>query len=271
MTLKEAVEILKASGISDPRDEARRIFSSVGRVRDCELLSMQLSTDNEAVINAVMRRAKREPLQYIIGEAYFFRERYKVTQDTLIPRSDTEVLVEYAVNNLPAGCRFLDLCTGSGCIALSVLNNTENTTALAVDISGGALAVARENAESLGIADRIELMLADALLELDCGEIFALLANPPYVSDSAYGELEAEIYFEPRSAFVGGVDGGDFYRIITPLYKDKIAEEGFIAYEIGYDQRELLESIAKDNSMSAEIIKDLSGNDRVAVLRKITE
>ena len=95
-----------------------------------------------------------------------------------------------------------------------------------------------------------------------------MISNPPYVTDEAYERLEKEIYHEPKKAFVGGLDGGDFYRHLTPIYKDKITDDGFIAYEIGYDQADLLREIAASNHMSCEIIKDLGGNDRVAVLRK---
>jgi release factor glutamine methyltransferase len=187
----------------------------------------------------------------------------------LIPRADTETLVDFAVKNLPEGALFLDLCTGSGCVAISTLKNTAHTRAVAVDLSEGALEIARENAERNGVSDRIEFILGDAKGEIETGEIFALLSNPPYVADEVYEGLEGEIFHEPKMAFVGGSDGGDFYRAITPIYRDKIANDGFIAYEIGYDQAELLREIAKDNSMSCEIIKDLGGNDRVAILRII--
>ncbi len=270
MTLKEASEILGEAGIDDPRGEARRIFSLIGGIGTYDLLSTSVSSDKAAVEDAVRRRALREPLQYILGEAGFYRETYKVTRDTLIPREDTEILVDYAVKNLGAGARFLDLCTGSGCIALSVLNNTKGTEAIAVDNSAPALAVAKENAERLSLSDRISFIHADATKPIECGDISAVLSNPPYVSNEAYCELEKELYFEPKSAFVGGEDGADFYRLITPLYRDVVENGGFIAYEIGYDQGALISEIAKINNMRAEIIKDLSGNDRLAVLKKIT-
>ena len=161
----------------------------------------------------------------------------------------------------------MDLCTGSGCVAISVLCNTEDTTAIAVDIDGGALAVAEENAHNNGVGDRIHLRRADLMQEVVDEPVFAVLSNPPYVSEEAYQGLEGEIFCEPAHAFLGGEGGGDFYRHLTPIYKEKIEKEGFIAYEIGYDQADLLRSIAKENEMSCEIIKDLSGNDRVAVLK----
>ena len=273
MTLSEAIEILKSADVPDAEHDARAIFRHFGGFRDHELVMRSISSDEPQLITAVERRKGREPLQYIIGECDFYRERYFVSDDCLIPRSDTEILVDFAVKNLPSGARFLDLCTGSGCVALSVLNNTRDTSALAVDISPEALDVATKNAERLGLSGRVELRRGDALATAENlvgrGEIFALLSNPPYVTDAEYEGLEREIYFEPRAAFVGGSDGGDFYRAITKNYRDYISKDGFIAYEIGSEQAELLAKIAEDNEMSCEIIRDLGGRARVAVLKTI--
>ena len=269
MTLKEAICILSSALVPDAEYDARAIFSHFGGFLPHQLVMRDVSCDKSELISAIERRAKREPLQYIIGECDFYRERYFVTPDCLIPRQDSEILVDFAVKNMPSGAHFLDLCTGSGCIALSVLNNTEKTTAVAMDISSGALNVARKNAERLGLRDRIDLRLGDALAGAVEGEFFAVLSNPPYVTDSEYESLEGEIYFEPKGAFVGGDDGGDFYRAITPLYRERIADSGFIAYEIGEGQGDLLRKIAEANAMSCEIIPDLAGRARVAVLRRI--
>lgn len=264
MKLREAERLLRDAGIEDARDEARMIFRELGGLSLPDLISL----DAEAEVDeAVMRRAKREPLAYITGRAYFYREEYGVDENCLIPRSDTEILVDFAVKNLPRGGHFIDICTGSGCIALSVLNNTDSTTATAVDISAGAVAMARKNAHALGLSDRIELLVRDALKAAVEGEYDAVLSNPPYVTDGEYLALEKEIYFEPRAAFVGGADGGDFYRRLTPLYKDLLKPGGFIAYEIGAAQAGLLGGIAEENGMSCEIIRDLGGRDRVAVLK----
>ena len=188
-------------------------------------------------------------------------------ENCLIPRSDTEILVDYAVKNIPSGARFLDLCTGSGCVGISTLKNTTETTAVLVDICDGALRKAGENAERNGVADRVSLVSVDVMKDVVEGEFFAVISNPPYVSDSAYEALESEIFSEPKQAFVGGIDGGDFYRHLTPIYKEKIAKSGFIAYEIGYDQADMLREIAKECGMECQIIKDMDGNERVAVLR----
>lgn len=266
MTLKEATRLLEEAGIENARGEARTLFRHYVGFADYELLSPTLECDSDELRRALLRRKSREPIQYIIGEVDFYRERYKVTPDCLIPRQDTEILVDYAVKNLGYGARILDLCTGSGCVGLSIINNLEGAVCTLVDISESALSVARENAERLGLSGRVTFLLFDAASTRAEGAFDAVVSNPPYVTDKAYTELDREIYFEPRIAFVGGEDGADFYRSITPLYKD-IANGGFIAYEIGYDQGELLKRIAEENGLCCEIIPDLSGNDRVAVLK----
>ena len=266
MTLKEAINILREAGIDSASYDAREIFRHFGGFSQSEL-AIGGESDNPEVLSAIERRAKREPLQYIIGNVDFYRENYLVTPDCLIPRPDTELLVDYAVKNLPEGAVFLDLCTGSGCVAISVLKNTENTCAVAVDINGGALAIASENAHRNGVSDRINFQLADLTKEVIGIPVFAVLSNPPYVSEGDYLQLEREIFHEPKEAFVGGSDGGDFYRALTPIYKNYINENGFIAYEIGYNQAHILREVADECGMHLEILKDLSGNDRVAILK----
>lgn len=268
MTLAAAVEILKKAGVENPLYDARQIFSKIGKIRMEELvLGGEVEDGGEAAI-AIERRAQRIPLEYLIGQVDFYKERYTVADGCLIPRDDTECLVDFAVKNIPDGADFIDLCTGSGCIALSVLNNTKNTKALAVDISAAALDIARQNAEKLGLCERVRFVEADVLSAPLAEECFALLSNPPYVTDSEYTALSPEIHKEPKIAFVGGVDGLDFYKKIVSLYKERIAKDGFIAFEIGCEQADALREIASENLMSCEILTDLSGLDRVAVLRK---
>lgn len=268
MTLNEAINILEDAGIDSASWDAEELFCHfAGYGRSTMHLMYRIESDSPSLIEAVRRRASREPLQYITGRAYFYRERYKVTPDCLIPRFDTEILVDYAVNNLKPGSKFIDLCTGSGCVAVSTLNNTTDTTAIGVDISPAALKIAEENADYYELSDRLTLVECDVLSSKIEGKFDAILSNPPYVTTEAYKELAKEIYFEPSLAFIGGEDGGDFYRTITKTYRDSLNDGGFIAYEIGYDQADLIAEIAESNNMSCEIIKDYSGNDRVAVLK----
>ena len=154
MKLREAIEILKCAGVENPRYDARELFIRIGKMKAAELLSPDAECDSCELESAIERRRKREPLQYIIGEVDFYRESYKVTPDCLIPRQDTEILVDYAVKHIPEKATFLDLGTGSGCIAISTLKNTKKTKAFAVDISEAALNLARYNAEKNGVHER---------------------------------------------------------------------------------------------------------------------
>lgn len=267
MKLSEAVKILADAGIDSPRHDAREIFSHFGEISVLQMAVGDAECSSPEAERAIMERAKRTPLQYILGKCFFYKEEYFVDGNCLIPRSDTEILVDYAVKNIPDGENFIDLCTGSGCVGISVLKNTVGTVGNLVDISSGALSVARRNAEHNGVADRAQIFALDVMAEVVRGEFYAVLSNPPYVADSVYLQLQSEIFREPKIAFVGGADGGDFYRHLTPIYKEKLKTGGFIAYEIGYDQADMLRGIAEACGMTCEIIKDLSGNDRVAVLR----
>jgi release factor glutamine methyltransferase len=265
MTLTEAIEMLREGGVDSPEFDARELFRVFGGYSG--FIHRDVDSDSEELIRAVERRSAREPLQYIIGTVGFYREEYKVTPDCLIPRSDTEVLVDYAVKHIPGGESFADLCSGSGCIGISTLKNTTGTRCDAYDVSDGAIALTQENAQRNGVGERIHVIKKDLLREDIDGEYFAILSNPPYIPRSVYEGLEREIFAEPEIAFVGGDDGLIFYERLIPVCKKHIKKGGFIAFEIGYDQAESLSNLAHAHDMTCEIIKDYSGNDRVAILR----
>jgi release factor glutamine methyltransferase len=267
ITLKEAIKRLEEAGIPSPDYDARELFRAFANLGSTPL-TQGAASDSDELLRAIERRVAREPLQYIVGSVGFYREEYKVTPDCLIPRSDTEILVDYAVKNIPCGERFADLCSGSGCIGISTLKNTKDTLCDSFDISDGALALTRENAALNCVDGRITVTKKDLLGEEVEGEYFAILSNPPYIPKEVYEGLDREIFSEPEIAFVGGEDGLGFYKKITALWRDVIDDRGFIAFEIGYDQRDALILIAEKNLMNIEILKDLGGNDRVAVLRK---
>ena len=271
MTLNEAITILRAAGIDSATHDAREIFSAIDGVDRLTLITHPETVASEKAEAAVMRRKDREPLQYIIGEVAFCNEVYSVGPDCLIPRSDTEILVEYAMKRIPRGERFIDLCTGSGCIAISTLCGTTDTSAVAVDISDGALSIARKNADKNGVSERITFIRSD-ILSTDTtafsGEYFAVLSNPPYIREEVYRELEPELFHEPKIALVADNDGGIFYERLVPLGLSLIKDGGFLALEIGYDQAELLRRLAKEHNAKIKILKDYSGNDRVAVIEK---
>ena len=268
MTLKDAIELLRASGIDSPEYDARELFRKFGELGAGPIM-LNMESESTALTDAIMRRAKREPLQYITGSVGFYREEYEVTPDCLIPRSDTEMLVDYAVNHIPDGEAFADLCSGSGCIGISTLANTKRTTCTSIDISDKAIQLTRRNAGLNGVAERINAVRMDLLSQEASlnGKFFAILSNPPYIAEDVYLGLEKEIFHEPKIAFVGKNGGMEFYEKLIPFALKHLKEDGFIAFEIGYDQAERITELAKNNACACEIIKDYSGNDRVAVLR----
>ncbi len=224
--------------------------------------------DEPELISAVSCRSKRYPLQYILGEWYFFGEKYIVNENCLVPRPDTEILVEKAISELPENAIFADLCTGSGCIAISVLAHRKDCRAFAVELFESTLDIAIKNAELNGVSDRFTPVLADVLkpIKLDV-PIDAIVSNPPYIPTEVVKGLEDEVQMEPKAALDGGVDGLDFYRAILKNHLHLLKKDGFAAFEIGYDQGASLKSLALEHSMSAHIIPDYGGNDRVAFLK----
>lgn len=206
-----------------------------------------------------------EPLAYVLGEWYFFNEVYTVTPDVLIPRPDTEILVEEAVKYIPKNSRFLDLCTGSGCVAISVLANRTDLTAVAADISPAALQIARHNAERNGVADRISFVRFDVLSDdprtLGC-DFSAVCANPPYINSDVIDTLSVQVRREPRIALDGGADGMDFYRAVLRGFVPVLQKNGFFLFEIGYDQAQKIRALCADRP--CHIRNDYGGNPRVA-------
>jgi release factor glutamine methyltransferase len=214
--------------------------------------------------NALSRLENGEPFAYVIGEWYFYDETYKVSPDCLIPRPETEHLVEWLIKNLPENGRFADLCTGSGCIAISTLAHRKDLTAVAVDISDGALKIAEENALLNGVSDRLSIIRGDVLkaLSIEDGGFDAIVSNPPYIQTEVINTLSVQVKNEPRIALDGGKDGLDFYRVIFDTHRYKVKPDGFIICEIGYDQGDALKEL-----YGCEIMKDYSGNDRIALLK----
>lgn len=216
---------------------------------------------------ACARAEGGEPLAYVIGEWYFWNETYRLNRDCLIPRPDTEHLTQWLIENAPRGGRFADLCTGSGCIAISTLAHRPDLTAIGIDISAGALEMAAYNAEANGVSDRFAPILADVLtgegLE---GQFDVIVSNPPYIHTSVIDTLSVQVQAEPRRALDGGEDGMDFYRAILTHYRRYLSPQGVFLLEIGYDQGDAIRALAAAHGLSCEVKKDYGGNDRVAIL-----
>lgn len=268
MKLSEAIEALRKAGVEDAPLEARILFERVGGIPSSHLYGTDAEVEDEDVSRAVRRRAAREPLAYILGEWDFYKERYTVTPEVLIPRSDTEVLVDYAVSHIRRGSRIADLCTGSGCIGISTLKNTVGTSALLLDVSEGAIRVAEENAEKNGVAERARFLVADLRTYVPTETFDVILSNPPYVESRVYATLAPEVRAEPKAAFVADEEGMFFYRVILERWGDALAKDGFFAFEIGYDQEEKIRALGRSFGYSVDVGRDLGANPRVAVLKR---
>lgn len=267
MTLNDITRALDGAGIEDAEHEAM-LLSEAFSGKDREFLRFNKSADisSAELEKALARRLTREPLQHILGKWYFWREEYKVSRDCLIPRADSEHIVDYAIKNLPTGAHFLDLCTGSGCLAISTLASRPDTSAVAVDISDAALSLARDNAKHNGVAERIEFIKANIITDEPFENIKfdAIISNPPYIPTAVVDTLSPELFFEPRIALDGGDDGLVFYKKILTDYKKHLKDGGEFIFEIGYDQADALISLGGEGT---RIYKDFSGNDRMAVIK----
>ena len=225
-------------------------------------------TDNEAELyrRLLKRRCSREPLAYILGKWDFMGLEFGVSSDVLIPEQDTENLVEEVMREVCDGDRILDLCTGSGCILLSLLNYSNGSTGVGTDLSEGAIAVAKENALKLGLSERCDWKAGDLFEAVDPGEKFDIIvSNPPYIRSETIGELAPEVRIhEPRMALDGGDDGLYFYKRIILEAADYLRTGGMLFLEIGYDQAEQVGALMKDAGYyEVRTIKDYGGNDRI--------
>ena len=273
MTYNEICMALAAAQIENNRGEASMLICHFCGINQADLLLSSRDEDFDCpeLENAVRKRCQHYPLQYILGYWEFCHETYRVTEDTLIPRQDTEKLVELAIKLLPEGARFIDLCTGSGCVAISTLATRQDCRAVAVDLFERTLEIARENAERNGVGDRVGFIAADVLDPAfmdELGKFDMIISNPPYIETHHIELLDEELSFEPQAALDGGDDGLDFYRAIIGSYGKYLTEKGTMLFEIGCDQAKALSVIAANNGYRCEVFKDYGSNDRVAYLTK---
>ena len=222
MTYNEICIALAEAGIENDRAEASMLICRFCGINQAELmLRREENFESAELETALIKRVSHYPLQYILGYWDFCHETYRITEDTLIPRQDTEKLVELATRLMPEKSRFIDLCTGSGCVAISSLAARPDCTAGAVDLFEKTLEIAGENAESNGVGDRIGFVCRDVLrpdFMEELGEFDCILSNPPYIESEQVPLLEQELSYEPRAALDGGEDGLTFYRVIIGQY-----------------------------------------------------
>lgn len=276
-TLREASQMLQDAGVPEPRREAGSLLSFViGKDRTFLISHAEDvldETEVDRLRDAVARRAEGEPLQYITGVQDFYGRQFRVTPDVLIPRPETELLVEAGLESIAGVPRpsICDVGTGSGCIALTLLCERTDARAVALDVSEAALKVAAQNAHSLGVGDRVELKISDCFSGLEKTTFDLIVSNPPYVSAAALAGLQREVRdYEPLVALSPGADG---LSVIRRLLQDGAAflnAGGHLTMEIGFDQGEAVQDII-DSAVwrLVEIRPDLQGIPRIVVVQRM--
>lgn len=277
---RQAVEVLRAGGIENPAREADWLLAHALELRSHALLlegdQSILPPDAERAWSLLRRRAAREPLQYLLGTQEFRGLEMAVTPDVLIPRPETEILVEEtvrAVAGLPRPV-VIDVGTGSGCIAVSVLRECAGATAYALDLSQQALAVARRNASRYGVSSRCRFLQTDWLGAFSAsaeGRFDVVVSNPPYIPEGDLEGLQPEVSrYEPRLALAGGPDGLAFYRRLLAEAPPLLKPGGAIIIELGCDQMEAVLGMARRAGVFAavEIREDAAGLPRVLIAWK---
>lgn len=277
-----ATERLVQAGIQNARLDAEVLLSHIlERDRAWLITHNNDNLDNEnyrLFEDAINRRSRREPLQYIIGRQEFWGLDFIVTPDVLIPRPETELLVETAVEIVKgssARATIADLCTGSGCVAISLAKEIGDARIFATDMSMQALAVARENARTHGVSDRIRFIagnLYQPLEKFDLRDrVDVITANPPYIRSGDLPMLQAEVKdYEPEIALIAGLEGTEIQKKIIDNALAFLKKQGALIMEMGLGQVETLKRMADEAGAynKTEILKDLAGIDRVIVVRK---
>lgn len=267
--LKSGFEGLKDTS-DTPQLDARVLLKEVLQKDDIFILShrdeIMSPVQERRYMEMIEARAQGKPVAYIIGYKEFMGFRFKVNEDTLIPRPDTEIAVELAIEEIRARGyhEVLDLCSGSGAIGLSIAGILEFTNVTLSDINKGALCVSEENAEDIGVKDRVRFIHSDLFDKIP--ERFDLIiSNPPYINESDMRELSDSVRnYEPHTALYGGVQGLDFYRRISQEAREHLTNHGMLIFEIGYDQSQEVERMLKENGFeNIKTVNDLAGHHRV--------
>ena len=273
MTVSELKRALfsKLCDVPSTEYESYRIIEHFTKLKREQMLTepnMSLPDDlcQRALLCAQKRVSGNIPLSYVLGESPFWGMNFYVSKDCLIPRSDSEFLVEYALRLIKSGDRFADLCTGSGCLAVSVLKNSENTSCTAIDISQAALEIARKNADRHGVQARLELVCDDVCkprFDIMEEKYDLLISNPPYIRTAQISGLDAEVQKEPRIALDGGKDGLDFYRAIATHWIQSVKKGGHVLLEAGYDTTKECAELFSSLGFECETIRDFADIPRV--------
>jgi release factor glutamine methyltransferase len=261
-------------GIESPRLAIELMLAHLLKKRRLDLyLEFERELDDAtlaALREMVRRRTEGEPLQYITGEAEFCGLKFAVDRRVLIPRPETELLVETVLERMKSRVRVVDLCTGSGCIAVALAKRLPEAEITATDVSAEALTVAEENAKRHGIEKRVRFLKGDLLSVLsDSLKVDAIVSNPPYIASGDWAGLPKEVRdFEPTQALLAGEDGLEVYRRIAADAGRFLLPDGFLSLELGAGQRAAVERFLTESGWTMDqVVKDLQGHERVIVAR----
>lgn len=270
--LSSAISALRDAAVESPQLDAQLMLARALKCSRLDVLAHPervLTAEECSSFHSMLdKRASRYPLAYILGEKEFFGLTLEVTPSVLIPRPETEILVEQIVARVPRDARIADVGTGSGAIAVALANSIPEARIWATDASEGALKVARANAEKHAVSERVITVSGDLLEPLiEAGQrLDAVVSNPPYIPSAVIGTLEPEVRCEPVGALDGGVDGLDAYRRLFP---QAAKCSRLIAVEFGIGQGDSVAEIARAAGFcDVEIVPDLAGTERVAIARK---
>lgn len=274
--LEEAVKILKDNNIDEAIIKAKIVLCMVLKIEKEYIIindSKEMAKEDEEKYFQYINKLKNGiPLQYITNNQEFMKLNFFVDENVLIPRADTEILVEEVISlaNVDKN-KILDVCTGSGAIAVSLAKYIKNSNVMALDISKEALKIAEKNAFNNNV--NIKLIESDLFNNLEENDFDIIVSNPPYIRENVINELSIEVKHEPKIALDGGKDGLDFYRKLSSESYKYLKEDGYLCLEIGYDQKNEVIEILKNEKKYKNIYskKDLFGNDRIIIAQKVGE
>lgn len=274
--LEEAVKILKDNNIDEAIIKAKIVLCMVLKIEKEYIIindSKEMAKEDEEKYFQYINKLKNGiPLQYITNNQEFMKLNFFVDENVLIPRADTEILVEEVISLANDDKnKILDVCTGSGAIAVSLAKYIKNSNVMAIDISKEALKIAEKNAFNNNV--NIKFIESDLFNYLEENDFDIIVSNPPYIRENVINELSIEVKHEPKIALDGGKDGLDFYRKLSSESYKYLKEDGYLCLEIGYDQKNEVIEILKNEKKYKNIYskKDLFGNDRIIIAQKVGE
>lgn len=274
--LEEAVKILKDNNIDEAIIKAKIVLCMVLKIEKEYIIindSKEMAKEDEEKYFQYINKLKNGiPLQYITNNQEFMKLNFFVDENVLIPRADTEILVEEVISLANDDKnKILDVCTGSGAIAVSLAKYIKNSNVMAIDISKEALKIAEKNSFNNNV--NIKFIESDLFNNLEENDFDIIVSNPPYIRENVINELSIEVKHEPKIALDGGKDGLDFYRKLSSESYKYLKEDGYLCLEIGYDQKNEVIGILKNEKKYKNIYskKDLFGNDRIIIAQKVGE